>query len=181
MTAPPGTLAIDLDGTLIPANSLHMLMRRMLRASVKDACTVVCAALPRLLGLASHGWMKRRIMMRALRRPEVYGEPYARTLEGLVRPEILVRAGQWRRDGGKVLLATGAPALYAESLAIRLGFDGCVASTPQRECRGEVKATLVGEWCEARKSPLMLVLTDDPVDDAPLIAVSPGYEIIEVI
>ena len=84
-------------------------------------------------------------------------------------------------EGWTVVLATAAPAVYAEAIAAELNYAACLASPnptrPQDELIGERKAIAVRAWTEelrAGKSVPLLVVTDH-LDDLPLLALSDAF------
>ena len=162
------TTVIDLDGTLIPENSLQLFGRRLISLIHTRGNR---AALLRLLGLAalrklrliSHRRAKWEMMHIACRElSDSDFTDFALELASRVRP-------RFSPHPHPCILATAAPAEYARPLAALLGFDGWVATvtTPAysdyRETRGAHKLkTLL-----ALTPPPYHFLTDHP-DDLPL-------------
>lgn len=163
------TAIIDLDGTLVSWNTFTRFVKFAFgRSGVRARSGIARAVVSRKLRRISHWEAKRRIVKIVETEIErgrvtdadihVYAMQVARDVRALVL-EYACRAEC-------ALLATAAPELYAAPVARILGFDGCVASGTDIECKGaeKVKAVLaLGVDFDDRT----LVVTDSE-DDRPL-------------
>ncbi|MDE6378752.1 MAG: haloacid dehalogenase-like hydrolase [Duncaniella sp.] len=162
------TTVIDLDGTLIPENSLQLFGRYLLRELRKrressELLRLSAWVTLRKLRLVTHRRAKWEMMRIACKvfSPKDFSD-FARGLTKRVRPEF-------SRLPHPCILATAAPAEYARELARMLGFDGWVATvtTPAyaeyRETRGADKLRNL----RALTPPPYHFITDHP-DDLPL-------------
>ncbi|MFE4955955.1 HAD family hydrolase [Streptomyces sp. NPDC056653] len=180
---------VDLDGTLVLGNSFHEFLGRLwqhggLAARRALLVIVICRALSR--GVRARQLMKLRAVklysrLDPTRAEAVLAATVDACLAQISAPVLsLVRS---RADAGwRVVVASAAPAAYAEVLAARLGFDDCLASPmtsdrPDDELIGERKAAAVRAWLgeEATMSaggsvPLMVM--SDHRDDLPLMALA---------
>ena len=133
--------------------------------------------------------MKRRILRIAA---ENCGEEdlrgFAESLKSCLRPEVMTLIKDFMQEGGVVVLATAAPAVYALPFAGILGIPYCEAtqysgsSAPStsdfEECRGDVKRMRVERLARGRNLRIECVLTDHH-EDLPLLSL-PNIERILV-
>lgn len=162
------TTVIDLDGTLIPENSLQLFGRRLLgklheRKQRKALVSLTAWVMMRKLRLVSHKrakWEMMRIACRELSEKDF--KDFARDLVARVRP-------QFRHLPHPCILATAAPAEYARPLASMLGFDGWVATvtTPAYSDYKETRGSHKLKNLLALTPPPYHFITDHP-DDLPL-------------
>lgn len=168
-------VVMDLDGTLSKVNTFTLFVTEFFRFSPTARLPLTRIVLQRKLRLISHAEAKRKIISlfrRAYNRKII--ENTIRHIINNIRPELLGAV----RNADFSVLATAAPALYADELAQRLGFNICV-STPDSgpECRGEEKVRrlhqigIVFSW--------NLTVYTDHYDDMPLLmANSRGINIL---
>ncbi len=132
-------LCVDLDGTLIWADTLHESVLRLLGG---DPPAFVSALLTLLLhGIAA---FKRAVSSRVALRPDLL--PYNK--------ELVAYLSQQSAEGRRILLVTAADRLVAERIATHLGiFDGVLASDASTNLKsdekvGEISRYLNGECFE---------------------------------
>lgn len=170
-------LAVDLDGTLIQGNTLHIFYRCALqRMLCKGRIFALASSLMllslRKIGAISHVSMKFGIWRRIEITDELLRD-FKESATQKIRSDVAGLIADYRRRGYEVLLATAAPASYVPCL-----WDGaCVAtdmssiSNPSHtECRGSEKLRRVREYARANGLVLSAAVSDDLVDDAPLLS-----------
>lgn len=182
---------VDLDGTVIRGNSMHEMIRFMLRESVRAGELLTAVRLLHRLGcrrlrLSTHREMKFPIHQRAARfmaDPVRMSKLMAR-LRLMVNQEVAERLMLLKKDGYKIIIATAAPEIYMPHLAETLGAD-CFTATPLAgsldryiENRGERKLLRAKEVACANGWDIRCVVTDHE-DDLPLLML-PGVERILV-
>ena len=119
--APDVALAVDLDGTLTPADTLHEGLVELVKARPRDAL--------RLLGWlrAGKARLKREVAARA-------------PLDAALLPydeEVLKRVREARASGRRTVLATASDSTVAQAVADHLGlFDEVVASAADTNLSG---------------------------------------------
>lgn len=118
-------LVVDLDGTLLRSD---MLYESFWSAFAGDWRTPMAA-----LGGLRRGRAALKARMAGLSIPDPASLPY--------RPEVLALIEDWRRAGGRVVLATAADREVAEAVAGHLGvFDAVHGSDGQTNLKGAAKA-----------------------------------------
>ncbi|MDE6278028.1 MAG: haloacid dehalogenase-like hydrolase [Muribaculaceae bacterium] len=169
-------LALDLDGTYVRGNTLHIYIRcglrdmwRRRRIVPLAKCMLLLAA--RKLHLVSHRKMKFDIFGLIEPTKELQ-EDFEERVWKRESPEILELVTEYHDKGYCVLLATAAPAQYVPLIwgADYVATDMDERTNPGRvECRGEEKLRRVEEYASARGLRLKAAITDDAKDDAPLL------------
>ena len=166
-------LVVDLDGTLIAGNSLHIYIRCAMRQMARRGRLDLLARTAALLGLRkvkaiSHARMKFGIL--GLVRPdERLLTDFRRRVEAIRRKDVAMLIDGYKKKGYAVLLATAAADTYVPAI-----WEGNYVATdmadPARiECRGEEKLRRVEAYARARGLRLAAAITDEPAaDDAPL-------------
>lgn len=184
-----GVVVVDLDGTLVLGNSFHEFLGSLWqRGGFSARRALLAVVLRRTLsrGVRARQLMKLRVIklysrLDPTRAEAVLTGTVDACLAQISAPILsLVRA---RADAGwRVVVASAAPAVYAEALTGRLGFDACLASPmasdrPDDELIGERKAAAVRVWldeemptCAGGSVPVMVV--SDHRDDLPLMALA---------
>lgn len=173
---------MDLDGTLVLGNSFHEFLGGLWRyGGWITRYRLLVIALRRVLirGRGGRQLMKFRVVRlyltltpaRALDVVSATVEACLSQVSQPVRELLRTRA----TAGWKVVLATAAPASYADVLAARFEMDGCLASPqpgrPEDELIGERKAAAVRGWIkEAGLVDVPLLVVTDHIDDLPLLA-----------
>ena len=165
-------IAVDLDGTLVRGNTLHLLMRWLAGHHPVGACPrLLWAACRRAVGVDSHVDMKGRVLSIARSHMSVSEvELFARSLAPQVNQCVLALI----RKYDYTILATAAPDFYACAIAWMLGCDVCVSSRLERviregqEMRGVSKRDSVKSLARQEGVEVTAVVTDHK-DDLPLL------------
>lgn len=173
---------IDLDGTVIKGNSMHEMIRYMLRKALLcgDAGTffgVMRYLLLRKLGVVTHREMKHPIHVMAekfmLRGGRL--EELVEVIMGMVNTDVTDVIADLSNRGYKILLATAAPDVYVREIAGRLSANGCICTLGTEkiddyiETKGVEKLRRVSDYAIARGWEIRCVITDHS-DDMPLLA-----------
>lgn len=184
-TPPRPLVAVDLDGTLVDGNTLHLYIRAAIGEMVHGwrvgalGYTLGMLALRRL-GLVSHRTMKFGIFGRIRHTPGL-ARRFAREAGRRRRADVDALIGRLWEGGYEVLLATAAPAQYVGLLwqGDFVATDMDAATNPGRtECRGDEKLRRVAAYAAARGLTLTAAVSDDLTDDAPLLgAVAEAYHV----
>ena len=184
-TPPRPLVAVDLDGTLVDGNTLHLYIRAAIGEMVRGwrvgalGYTLGMLALRRL-GLVSHRTMKFGIFGR-IRHTSGLARRFAREVGRRRRADVDALIGRLQEGGYEVLLATAAPAQYVGLLwqGNFVATDMDAATNPGRtECRGDEKLRRVTAYAAARGLTLTAAVSDDLTDDAPLLgAVAEAYHV----
>ena len=163
---PAPLMAVDLDGTLLRGNSLHVYIGCGLRcAPLHRRALIVWALLLRRLRLCPHLTMKRRVLRLIEPTARVRACFQARTAQ-MRRAEVDAIVADHVSRGGKAVLATAAPETYVPWLW--QGDALCTDALAEKECRGEEKLRRVLEYAAAHGARFDVVVTDHP-DDRPLL------------
>lgn len=164
---------VDLDGTYLRANSLHIYIRLGIRHLLRRGRWLKTARIgvilsARRLRLVSHADMKFRCA-------EIIGwdadleQAMAHECSRYVNPEVQSLISLWQSEGCEIVVATAAFGFYAKCIVpyrvIGTAFHG---NTTHAECRGENKAAQVKELADSRSAKLHAVITDS-LDDLPLL------------
>lgn len=166
-------MIIDLDGTYIQGNTLHLYLRCALDYHLRHLhlfrlCGMLWHLGRRRLGLITHAEMKFRCLALA-GRAEALLNDFEAEAAPLVHPKVESLRRDYEQLGGLTLLATAAPDFYVPRV-----WDGDYVATRMednprmRECRGEEKLRCVEDWLEAHRARIAVVITDHP-DDLPLL------------
>ena len=184
-TPPRPLVAVDLDGTLVDGNTLHLYIRAAIGEMMRGwrvgalGYTLWMLALRRL-GLVSHRTMKFGIFGR-IRHTSGLARRFAREAGRRRRADVDALIGRLREGGYEVLLATAAPAQYVRLLwqGDFVATDMDAATNPGRtECRGDEKLRRVAAYAAARGLTLTAAVSDDLTHDAPLLgAVAEAYHV----
>lgn len=184
-TPPRPLVAVDLDGTLVDGNTLHLYIRAAIGEMVCGwrvgaLCYTLAMLALRRLGLVSHRTMKFGIFGR-IRHTSGLARRFAREAARRRRADVDALIGRLREGGYEVLLATAAPAQYVRLLwqGDFVATDMDAATNPGRtECRGDEKLRRVTAYASARGMTLTAAVSDDLTDDAPLLgAVAEAYHV----
>ena len=170
-------VALDLDGTLVSGNTLHIyircglrqMMRRRRIARLGRSLALLAA---RKAGLVSHVDMKFGIFG-LIERDERLCREFAEAVNGRLNGKVKDMVDGYASAGCRVLLATAAPAQYVPLIwkGDFVATDMDVSRNPARtECRGEEKLKRVLEYASSNGLRLHAAISDDAVDDAPLLA-----------
>lgn len=177
-----GVVFVDLDGTLTLGNTFHAL----LRAAICHGSGVLRAqlfwAIVRRAVISKYGRvrMKQDILVAIAvsgARQVIVDSVKTHVMDHLSSP-ILAHLAGYRSRGWRVVLATAAPDLYAESISQEMGFDDCLCTRTFQpdalwvELSGVAKGAACQDWLahsEMAKSPMVVAMTDS-MDDLPLLA-----------
>ncbi len=144
--------AFDVDGTLVPGDSLlpfvwrHVGRRRFLLASARHGLRVGLAT---GAGIGSRDAAKARFVSTALRRQIEAdlieaGRRYAEDLAKRAHPAALARVEWHRRRGDELVMISASLTLYLQPLADRLGFDAVLATDLEPGVGGRLSGALLG-------------------------------------
>lgn len=165
----PQVIVCDLDGTLVNTNSFTLFVKWAFKKFPFYSIPIGMLVAGRKMRLYSHAVAKRWILKLLRRR---LGEremlDYLSRLQKHLNPEVTGRV--FAEPASVKILASAAPALYAEPFAAMLGFGYVVATAIDGpECRGEekvrrVETVLTGSGI----SPKDVTVISDHRDDLPL-------------
>lgn len=184
-----GVIFVDLDGTLISANSMHIFMRQLPRELLRKGAVGGCLAALWWMGLrtarlVSHRTMKWHLTTLAARRYDAGDwERLAEKLTLHINPEVTGYIEDARRKGCRVYIATAAPEEYALPLSRLLGYDGAIAThlsgklADYAETRGAAKLNAIRKLQELEGLHLETFITDHE-DDLPTIEAYPGHTLL---
>lgn len=174
------TLAvIDLDGTLVRSNTLHIYMRLGARSLLRSHRF---GKLARLLGitvlrafrLVSHRRMKWTAIRLIGHADSHLKDEFTARVKACINPAVTTLTATFRSRGEQVLLASAAPSFYIPWI-----WDGPYIATqiednPHRvELRGNCKKNAVLEYARVHGLALRDVVTDHH-DDLPLLLAAAG-------
>lgn len=161
-------VVVDLDGTLIDGNSLHLFLRVALRhAPLLDRMRIARLMLLRRLRKISHVDMKFGCLG-IVRPDEAFRSEFVRRFRAMLRPEIVRTIDRYKESGDTVLLATAAADMYVKWI-----WDGDFVATSvhdnpnRRECRGDAKVEAVRAFM--RPGDTLEAVFTDHSDDIPLL------------
>ncbi len=177
-TQPPSALrltVVDLDGTYLAANSLHLYLRTAFFFHLRHRNLRRCAgiAVPvflRLIRAIPHHHMKFKALTSA-GASEGLLSAFAEKALAKVNPEVAEIVGRCKKNGETVVIATAAPRFYVEKI-----FSGPIIATefipgdnPAGivECRGEEKLRRVCCFIKDGSHTLVRFISDH-YDDLPL-------------
>ncbi|MBO5444503.1 MAG: haloacid dehalogenase-like hydrolase [Muribaculaceae bacterium] len=184
-----GATFVDLDGTLLTTNSLHVFMRRMpwtllRRRAVGASIASLWWMTLRASRLMSHRAMKWHLTRIASRHyDESDWEALAEKLAEYANPRVREYVEAPRLKDCAVYIATAAPEEYAIPLSRAMGYDGAVATrltereSDYTEMRGRKKLEGITELQEKEGLRVESFLTDH-YDDMPTASAYPGLTIL---
>lgn len=171
-------IVVDLDGTLVKGNTLHMLILWMLfRVPVSDHMRLACCLFRRLVRMDTHVRMKGHVLdiaVNSLTNSQI--ERFVDTLRTHINKEVMMLIEDFRSRNGHVVVATAAPDIYARPLVAALGLDKCISSDTDEvidsgvETRNEQKKNEVLSYAASKGLMIDTVVTDHH-DDLPLLMV----------
>ena len=183
-----GVTFVDLDGTLISANSMHIFMRRlpgmlMKRRAIGGAVGSLWWNTLRSLRLISHRSMKWHLTDTARRHlEEADWKELAELLAKEVNPKVKAYIQSRRERGCLTYIATAAIEEYTLPLCGILGYDGVLATRftedpgDYEELKGHAKHDSIEHLLEDRQLRLESFLTDH-TDDLPTAKAFPNLTI----
>ncbi len=164
---------VDLDGTYILGNSLHIYIsegfKRNLRLGhIGKSLKIGSLIMLRMLRVISHKKMKFNCLELVPKDDNVFIDNFVARFEKAVNPTVRDFLSLKKNEGYRILLATAAPDTYipyiwsGEYIATRAsGNRGMV------ECRGEEKARRAREWLLENNLKWGYAVSDHE-DDTPL-------------
>jgi phosphoserine phosphatase len=166
-------MVIDLDGTYIQGNTLHIYLRCAINYHLRHFHLLRAAHISWLLTLRSFGAISHVDMkfpaLALAGRDETLLNYFTRSVLPLVHPKVEALRQEYEERGGLTLLATAAADFYIP----RIWSGDYVATRADRnpekmECRGPEKLRRVQEWLDAHHARIAVVITDH-VEDLPLV------------
>lgn len=161
---------VDLDGTYLRGNSLHLYIRLGLRRALRriwlDDLIIISTLLTlRRLRLITHSTMKRKCLAFIGEDDEILTRFRTEAL-AIINPDVASFIEKRRAAGDAVLLATAASEIYVPAI-----WDGDYVATAwgAPELRGEAKRDAVAAWLKEKGLKINHFLTDHS-DDLPLAA-----------
>lgn len=173
-----GATFVDLDGTLLTANSMHIFMRRlpgmlMKRGALGAAIGSLWLTTMRSLRLTSHRSMKWHLTKTArLHLNEEDWEELAATMAESINQNVAAYIESRRERGCVTYIATAAAEEYVMPLCRLFGYDGVLATkftediADYRELNGEAKHEAIEGLLQQKELRLESFLTDH-TDDMP--------------
>lgn len=173
---------VDLDGTLVAGNTLHIFARCALRDAFRrhrigDALAIAGLAGMRMLRLCTHRTMKFGILRHSAITDSLRIDFVAR-VESSRRRSVAAELKRLEAEGCRLLLATAAADVYVPWI-----WNGDYLATPvagndgHRELRGPAKLAAVQRWCSEQNADIYAVITDH-ADDLPLLASNEPVKIL---
>lgn len=175
MTGRP-LLAVDLDGTLVNGNTLHIYFRcaledMLLRGRLADVAFCTGLLVMRRMNFVDHRTMKFGIFRR-IRPTDRLRTRFIAATKRLVRRDVADLIEGYRAQGYAILLATAAPADYIRDIweGRYVATDMNPVTNPRRvECRGNEKLRRVKAYAKSHGFRLAAAISDEADDDAPLL------------
>lgn len=167
----PRLAVIDLDGTYLKANSLHLYMRvglmsMLRRMRIFGAVKLTTIALARALHVISHVTMK-------FASARIIGwDPQLSLLltsaaSRHVNPDVTSLIERWQHEGCDIIIATASFDYIASAIVpyqvIGTALEG---NTARAECRGHAKAERVAAYASTKGAALHGAITDNADDTA---------------
>lgn len=186
MTKDGECVVVDLDNTLIKANSTKILAAFLLCSLLRKGRLgalhrVAFALLRRKMRLTTHTRMKHVLVGAAqasLTEQEI--KEFALTLSDSLNPAVTDIIMPLWHDGASVLIATAAVDFFIPSLIETLPFEAdyvATAFTPKSEDyienRGDQKLASVNSYLRANSLRMSVFITDN-ADDLPVLAANQG-------
>lgn len=184
-----GATVVDLDGSLISGNSMHIFMKRlpgllMKRRSPGAAIGALWWTWLRSLHIVSHSNMKWHLTKTARRHlQEEDWENMAATIAESINPRVSDLIDSRRKLGCLTYIATAALEEYALPLSRILGYEGAVATKfsddqeTYEEMKGHTKHAGIEQLLSQENLRLESFITDHP-DDLPTAKAYPFLTIL---
>jgi HAD superfamily hydrolase (TIGR01490 family) len=157
-----GVAAFDFDGTLVPGDSLHRFLARLL-GRTGFSCVLAQAAPAMLVGYRRTGrdGSKAALLQHALAgqaagHVAAVGEEFGARLASRIRPEMVTRLVWHREQGHRQLLVSASLAVYLDPFGRAAGFDDVIATRLETGPDGLLTGRLDGPNVRARQKALML-------------------------
>jgi phosphoserine phosphatase len=167
------TMVVDLDGTYIRGNTLHIYIKTAIKYNLHILRIDRVAAMAILLMLRKCHLIKHVTMkfgcLRLSGREDKLLEQFAEAVKAKINDNVRQLIDQHLSLSGNVLLATAAADFYVCKIWHGDFVATAFNNNPNRtECRGETKVKMVNEWLSRNGSQIHIVITDHP-DDLPLL------------
>ena len=162
-------VALDLDGTLIAGNSLHVYIRcglaQLIRtANIISALKVVALVVLRFVRIISHRRMKFGALA-IIPQTDALRQVFTTKIKTMRRPEVEMLIKTFRENGCEVLLATAAADSYVSWIWADRSIATPMQNNPARlEMRGERKRDAVLQYASQHDFTLYAVITDHADD-----------------
>jgi phosphoserine phosphatase len=162
-------VVVDLDGTLIAGNSLHIYLKcgaaELLRTgNIISALKVLGLGALRVLRIISHRRMKFAAIA-MIERTEHLRQVFCAKIDSIRRPEVEMLINEFRAADCDVILATAAADVYVDWI-----WQGVSLATPiegnsnRVELRGSTKRDAVLQYMQQHNAQLHAVVTDHADD-----------------
>lgn len=183
-----GATFVDLDGTLIKGNSMHIFMRRLPAVLLKRKPFAAVGALwwlgLRSIRLAGHRRMKWHLTRLARRNlTDSDWKAIAERIAAKANPLVKGYVDDRKRRGCEVYIASAAPEEYCRQLSALLGYDGAIATKffdefgDYEELRGLAKRDAI-EWKLTEGDLRLESFLTDHTDDLPTAREFPNLTIL---
>ncbi|MDE6479854.1 MAG: haloacid dehalogenase-like hydrolase [Muribaculaceae bacterium] len=184
-----GVTFVDLDGTLISGNSMHIFMKRLPKILIKRrapgaAISALWQIWLRSLRLINHSKMKWHLTDIARRHLEESDwEDLAEIIAQEINPDVKDLVESRRKIGCLSYIATAAIEEYSLPLCRLLGYEGAVATKftdnqgDYEEMSGNVKRNGIEKLLEEENLRLESFITDHP-DDLPTAKAYPNLTVV---
>ena len=184
-----GATIVDLDGTLIAGNSMHIFMKRlpgllMKRHAYGAAISALLWVGLRSVRCVNHKSMKWHLTKKALiHLQDSDWENLAELISEDINPHVRDFVESNRQLGCETYIATAALEEYTLPLCKLLGYDGAIATSfsdcqdDYEEMKGYAKRDAVEQLLAQKNLRLSSFITDH-TDDLPTAAAYPGLSII---
>ncbi len=184
-----GATFVDLDGSLITGNSMHIFMKKLPRLLMKRhspgaALSAIWWTWMRSLRLVSHTNMKWHLTKTARRHLE--DEDWAWLAESIaesINPHVRDLVASRRERGCHTYIATAALEEYTLHLCRLLGYEGAIATrftedkADYEEMKGEAKHDGIEQLLAQENLRLESFITDHP-DDLPTAKAYPYLTVV---
>lgn len=160
-------VVVDLDGTLIDGNSLHLYIRTALSHSSLTVKARIASLLAlRKMRLISHTTMKFAIL-NMVKPDEAFRKHFVQQFEKMKRQSVVSLIDIYTDNGAIIVLATAAPDIYLPWIWTGKYVATQTDNNPlHKECRGKSKLEAVRQYMD--NGTLEAVITDH-TDDLPLL------------
>jgi phosphoserine phosphatase len=160
---------VDLDGTLIAGNSLHIYLKcgvgELWRTgNIIAALKVLGLGALRVLRLISHRRMKFAALT-LIEPTQHLREVFCAKINSIRRPEVDMLIDEMRSTGSEIILATAAADVYVDWIWHGVSLATPVANNKTRtELRGATKRNAVLQYAQQHNLQLYAVITDHADD-----------------
>ncbi len=184
-----GATFVDLDGTLLTANSMHIFMRKlpsllMKRRAIGAAIKTYHWIMMRSIHAIDHRTMKWHLTKIARQHlQESDWESLAHIIASTINPRVKDLVDSRRQLGCSTYIATAAMEEYSVPLCKLLGYDGVLATKftdeigEYEELKGYAKHDSIANLLSSEHLRLESFITDHQ-DDIPTASAYPGLTIV---